>query len=261
MGIKIFIQADDLPLKYQSYKLIKTVDGISDSVYLLDDKFVLKIFENTNEAMINNEQSLLQTIHKLQVPYIVDVFTLNTKNCIVYSQIQGSSLTNIKIKHIKQIALFLKQFHHKTINQLSSNIELFKQKRLYDMIVHSLNPLLLEYFNKINLELKNDGIIHGDIFLDNVKFQNDVLSGVYDFSEACNGDFLFDLAVIAQSWCFDDNHINSKKVYILINTYDSNIDYEVFKEYIKYSLLYYATTRYINGNNYTILLDKLKGII
>jgi len=112
-----------------------------------------------------------------------------------------------------------------------------------------------------NIQLQNDGIIHGDLFLDNAKFEDDQLTGVYDFSEACNGDFLFDLAVVSLSWCFDKNKINKKKVNILINSYNDSIKYLQFIEYIKYALLYYATARYLNGNDHLSLCKKLEEII
>ena len=59
MGIKTKISKKQLPKKYQKYNLIETVDGISDSVYLLDNIYVLKLFENQTKQQILNEQNLL----------------------------------------------------------------------------------------------------------------------------------------------------------------------------------------------------------
>lgn len=270
MGIKIRISKKDLPLKYQNFNLIETTDGISDSVYLLNSKYVLKIFENGTKEQVLNECNLLTELKSLPIPQIVDIFMMKNKVAAIYTQLEGESLESAEAVHIKQIALFLKQLHTKTTslkltsnktNKYFKNTKLFEKKRLETMIINSSNKMLFQYFEKTNCTLKNNGIIHGDIFLDNVKFKSDKLTGVYDFIEACEGDFLFDLAVVAISWCFNNNTLDKAKLKILIDNYDNKIEYIKFQEYIKYALLYYATTRYLNSNDYLSLIKKLEGIL
>ena len=45
MGVKTVVQKKQLPKKYQKYNLIETKDGVSDTVYLLNDIYVLKVFD------------------------------------------------------------------------------------------------------------------------------------------------------------------------------------------------------------------------
>ena len=127
-------------------------------------------------------------------------------------------------------------------------------------MIQTDDKVLLNHFNSIKCILKNDGIIHGDLFYDNAKFQNDTLSGVYDFIEACESDFIFELAVVSISWCFDGTQINREKITTLLETYKSEIEYNSFVEYIKYALLYYATTRHLSNRNYQELLEKLENL-
>jgi homoserine kinase type II len=52
-------------------------------------------------------------------------------------------------------------------------------------------------------ELLPCGVIHGDLFMDNVKWIGDRVSAIFDFEMACRDLLVLDLAIALNAWCFD----------------------------------------------------------
>ena len=125
----------------------------------------------------------------------------------------------------------------------SKKIKLFRKN---SMNIKNLNPLLksikfkskkfinLEKFLKSNFkEIKNkwpkklpNGIIHGDLFIDNIFFKKNKISGIIDFYFAANDYFMYEIAICINALCFDKKKsqfkLNKKKVKNLIRGYEGN---------------------------------------
>jgi homoserine kinase type II len=66
------------------------------------------------------------------------------------------------------------------------------------------------------------GIIHADLFPDNVFFLGERLSGLIDFYFACNDFFAYDIATCLNAWCFEKDHAyNLTKSTALLSGYQS----------------------------------------
>ncbi len=66
------------------------------------------------------------------------------------------------------------------------------------------------------------GVIHADLFPDNVFFLDDRLSGLIDFYFACNDAFAYDLGICLNSWCFEaDGSYNRDKGRAMLAAYDA----------------------------------------
>jgi homoserine kinase type II len=64
------------------------------------------------------------------------------------------------------------------------------------------------------------GVIHADLFPDNVFFLGDKVSGLIDFYFACNDFLAYDAAVCINAWCFEaDGSYNVTKAKALIGAY------------------------------------------
>jgi len=66
------------------------------------------------------------------------------------------------------------------------------------------------------------GVIHADLFPDNVFFIGKRLSGLIDFYFACNDSLAYDLAICLNAWCFEsDGAYNATKGRALLAGYES----------------------------------------
>jgi len=66
------------------------------------------------------------------------------------------------------------------------------------------------------------GVIHADLFPDNVFFLSGRLSGIIDFYFACNDFLAYDLAICLNAWCFErDGSFNITKARCLLRAYEA----------------------------------------
>lgn len=64
------------------------------------------------------------------------------------------------------------------------------------------------------------GVIHADLFPDNVFFRGESLSGLIDFYFACNDFLAYDIAICMNAWCFEpDGAFNATKARLLLAGY------------------------------------------
>jgi homoserine kinase type II len=64
------------------------------------------------------------------------------------------------------------------------------------------------------------GIIHADLFPDNVFFQGTELTGIIDFYFACTDAFVYDIAITMNAWCFEQHsEFNVTKANALLKAY------------------------------------------
>jgi homoserine kinase type II len=64
------------------------------------------------------------------------------------------------------------------------------------------------------------GVIHADLFPDNVFFLGEKLSGIIDFTFACDDMLAYDVAICLNAWCFEsDCSFNVTKARAFLNAY------------------------------------------
>ena len=89
------------------------------------------------------------------------------------------------------------------------------QAGLRDFIARELEYLEGRWPNDLPV-----GVIHADLFPDNVFFLGDRLSGLIDFPFSCNDILAYDVAICLNAWCFEPDHaFNVTKARALLNAY------------------------------------------
>jgi homoserine kinase type II len=72
-------------------------------------------------------------------------------------------------------------------------------------IAGELEPLL-ERAEAEHQGLEPLGIIHADLFLDNVKWLGDQVGAFFDFEMACRDAYALDVAITLNAWCFEETY-------------------------------------------------------
>jgi len=93
-----------------------------------------------------------------------------------------------------------------------------------DEVSSGLGDLLQEELDYLRFRWPQDlptGVIHADLFPDNVLFNENGLCGMIDFYFACNDILVYDLAVCLNAWCFENNSaFNITKARALVKGYE-----------------------------------------
>ena len=93
------------------------------------------------------------------------------------------------------------------------------------------------------------GIIHGDLFRDNVLFNGDRLTGLLDFHHASKGWLIYDLAVAVNDWCSDlEGRLNEGQANALLAAYHEHrpltqAETERFPDFLTYAALAFWLSR------------------
>ena len=203
-------------------------EGIENTNYFIETekgKYILTIYEKR----VNNED--LPFFSKLMLDLSKNNFVcpkpisnknnsyisdLNNKKFMIVSYLEGASKSSLsptecKIvgKEIAKLHKITKNFNFKRQNDLSvkSWRRIFTQVKDRCNKIHPDLPKLIEA-NLINIEKnwpKNlpSGIIHADLFSDNIFFKNNKFSGFIDFYFSCNDFYAFEIAICFNALCFD----------------------------------------------------------
>ena len=141
---------------------------------------------------------------------------LKDKSAVIISFLQGENLTNVMPEHCYELGLKIAKFTNitKNLNLSRPNSVGYKTwVSIYENFKNINNESYQEYFQILSKELiflKNNwptnlptAIIHADLFIDNILFIKNKISGIIDFYFSCNDFIAYELALTINAWCFN----------------------------------------------------------
>jgi len=203
-------------------------EGVENTNYKITTSkknYILTIFEkrvNENELpfFIELQNHLSNKNIKCPKP-IADqnnnyINKIENKSCVVTSFLPGKKIEKVTIHHCHQVGEQLAKMHLQTsdfsltrensLNQKNWRNIFEKCKKIqhdqYDKLFEIIENNLRILENKWPIGLPK-GVIHADVFQDNVFFIDGALSGLIDFYFACNDFYAYELAICINAWCFD----------------------------------------------------------
>ncbi|KAB7739877.1 homoserine kinase [Parvibaculum sedimenti] len=160
--------------------------------------------------------------------------TLAGRPAAIVSFLEGLSVRKPQPKHCAELGAGLARFHLagadfplRRANALTVSgwRPLFEASRARaDEVSRGLAAELADELSALEASWPHDlpqGVIHADLFPDNVFFIGEHLSGVIDFYFACNDTLAYDLAICLNAWCFEhDGSFNITKARALTQAYN-----------------------------------------
>jgi len=161
--------------------------------------------------------------------------TLAGRPAAIISFLQGVSPRRVDIRHCAPLGRVLAEMHLAAAGfgmARPNALDLAGWRPLFDRCGPRAHEVQNGLAGEIEQELEYleenwpsglpTGVIHADLFPDNVFFLGDRVSGVIDFYFACNDLFAYDLAICINAWCFEkDGSFNVTKARHMLNAYRS----------------------------------------
>jgi homoserine kinase type II len=203
-------------------------EGIENTNYFLlvdNKKYILTIYEKrVKEKDLPFFSQLMSNLNKsgFKCPVPIEsnnkktIINYKNKNLMIVSFLEGKAKNILSPENCKSVGQEVAKMHEITKNfniKRENNLSVNSWRNIFDQIkdkcvyIHKDLPLLIES-NLKDVEKnwpKNlpTGIIHADLFSDNIFFDNNNLSGIIDFYFSCNDFYALEIAICFNALCFD----------------------------------------------------------
>ena len=215
----------------KEFKGIK--EGIENTNYFLlvdNRKYILTIYEKrVKEIDLPFFSQLMSDLNKAgfkcPVPIVSNnkktVINYQNKNLMIVSFLEGKAKNILNPEDCRTVGREVAKMHEITKNfkiQRDNNLSIISWRKIFDQVkdkcvqIHKDLPLLIESNLKdVEKNWPRDlpkGIIHADLFSDNIFFKDNNFSGIIDFYFSCNDFYALEIAICFNALCFDGSKNN-----------------------------------------------------
>jgi homoserine kinase type II len=217
--------------------------GIENTNYFVttsNGRFVLTLFEKLSSSELPYYLNLMAHLARHGIPCPSPVANrhnkflgeLNGKPACIVSRLPGKSLTQATTGHCAAVGAMLGQMHiaGQSFGEAMDNPRGTTWRKNAAQQVHPFlsenDAVLLDSemaFHKNDvLSALPQGVIHADLFRDNVLFEGARIGGLIDFYFACNDCLLYDVAITANDWCVNsEGELDKARTQALLQAYHS----------------------------------------
>lgn len=212
-----------------------------------DGAYFLKVDEIGKSARLKRELVILNLLAKHSWKLKFETPTALTANgsrqflpwtgkfILLFPEMRGKSLFGARLTpgHLKQVGAALARLHRATAKSKLAphRFNAGELKRVFRQIKPKLqkkHPQLAPWvLNQVKTLTQNssvrlpEGLIHADLFPENILFEGKKLKGILDFEAGGRGTFLFDLAVAIHACAHDGKKFILPKAKALLKGYES----------------------------------------
>ncbi|MFA1754132.1 homoserine kinase [Fusobacterium animalis] len=258
MGVFTNLFQDEIDFIEKKYKIkileIKNIDnGILNSNFYIktkNKKYILRIYE-ANRTIDEEKQELIlldRIVDFIPVSIAIKnidneyISIFNNKKFALFEYMDGNSITKIDTHIIREIAIYLGKLHsftkdisfEKYNRKTRINFDLYYNEIKKSEIDFKFKNELLNSADKINgfdFSILPSGVIHGDIFPDNVLLGDyNNIKVIFDFNESYYAPFIFDIAIVINFW-------------IKINDFDFFTENNLIRDFLNYYSKYRKITK------------------
>ena len=258
MGVFTNLFQDEIDFIEKKYKIkileIKNIDnGILNSNFYIktkNKKYILRIYE-ANRTIDEEKQELIlldRIVDFIPVSIAIKnidneyISIFNNKKFALFEYIDGNSITKIDTHIIREIAIYLGILHsftkdisfEKYNRKTRINFDFYYNEIKKSEIDFKFKNELLNSADKINgfdFSILPSGVIHGDIFPDNVLLDDyNNIKVIFDFNESYYAPFIFDIAIVINFW-------------IKINDFDFFTENNLIRDFLNYYSKYRKITK------------------
>jgi homoserine kinase type II len=199
-------------------------EGVENTNYFVDTtdgRWVLTLFERLNHQDLPFFLGLMDHLASRGFPSAMPARThsgdnlshLNGKPAALVRRLTGQSVLFPTVSQCQAVGRALGELHV-TAQSFSGQAANARGEEWRRSIAGTLMPKTdaaqralieseLEAQNQLDWSALPRGVIHADLFRDNVLFVDERLTGVIDFYYACTDALVYDLAITLNDWCVD----------------------------------------------------------
>ena len=207
-----------------NHKEIK--EGIENTNYFIEtekDKFILTLYEKrVEEKDLPFFISLMRNLFDKNFPSPEPIINKNGnyiseisgKKAAVVSFLKGEAKKNLNPTECYEVGINTAKLHlitKKLTGKRENKLSINSWRKIYNKIkkdcskIHPSLALVIEKNWPNNIP---SGIIHADLFPDNIFFKNNNLSGIIDYYFSCNDFYAFEIAICLNALCFEGKNEN-----------------------------------------------------